>query len=70
MIRAADKMNLTQLEQLCVFHVSTMVNADNVCAIYKEIHEKKPVVEPLVISQIHADIYLFKLLKALISVKI
>ncbi len=58
MIRAADKMNLTQLEQLCVFHVSTMVNADNVCAIYKEIHEKKPIVEPLVISPIQANIFL------------
>ncbi len=47
-IRAADKLNLPELEKLCVFHVSNMINAGNVCKIYKEIHEKRPIVESLV----------------------
>ncbi len=47
-MRAADRMNLTELERVCLFHLSLMINKDNVCKIYKEVHERKPIVESLV----------------------
>lgn len=47
LMRAADKMNLVELEKLCLYHLSQIINEDNVCKIYKAIHEKKPFVEPV-----------------------
>ena len=47
-MRAADRMNLIELEKVCLFHVSLMINRDNVCKIYKEVHEREPIVESLV----------------------
>ena len=48
LMRAADRMNLIELEKVCLFHVSLMINRDNVCKIYKEVHEREPIVESLV----------------------
>lgn len=48
LMRVADRMNLKELEKLCLFHLSKIINRDNVCKIYKECFEKEPNVESVV----------------------
>lgn len=47
-MRVADRWNLVDLEKLCLYHISKMIDKDNVCKIYKECYEKKPNVESVV----------------------
>ncbi len=47
-MRAADKMNLIELEQLCLFHLSLMINQDNVIKIYRETHDRNPIIQSVV----------------------
>ena len=44
-MRAADSMNLTQLEKLCLFHLSELINYENVIKIYKEASETPEVLK-------------------------
>ena len=48
LMRAADEMNLTDLDKLCIYHLFEMMNQDNVIKIYKEIHIRKPVIQSVV----------------------
>lgn len=48
LMRAADKMNLVELEKVCLFHLSLMINQDNVIKIYKETHDKNPIMQSVV----------------------
>jgi hypothetical protein len=48
LMRAADKMNLVELEKVCLFHLSLMINQDNVIKIYKETHDKNPIIQAVV----------------------
>lgn len=48
LMRVADKMNLVELEKVCLFHLSLMINQDNVIKIYKEVHDKEPVIQSVV----------------------
>lgn len=52
LMRVADRMNLQELEKLCLYHLSKIINKDNVCKIYKECFEKEPNVESVVSSLI------------------
>lgn len=47
-MRAADKMNLLELNELCLYHLSLILDENNVCKIYKELHEKQPIMNQLV----------------------
>ncbi len=47
-MRVSYKMNLRELEKLCLFHLSRIINRDNACKMYKECHEKEPIVESVV----------------------
>jgi hypothetical protein len=44
-IKEADLMNLSNLIQLCFFHLSEMINTDNVIKIYREANEWPDVLE-------------------------
>ena len=48
LMRAADEMNLTDLDKLCIFHIFEMMNQDNVIKIYKEAHIRNPVIQSVV----------------------
>jgi hypothetical protein len=48
LMRAADKMNLIELEKLCLFQLSLMINQDNVIKIYRETHDKSPIIQSVV----------------------
>ena len=48
LMRAADLMNLGDLEKLCIMHLFEMMDQDNVVKIYKEAHVKNPVIQSVV----------------------
>ena len=48
LMRIADRWNLVDLEKLCLYHMSKIIDKDNVCKIYKECYEKEPNVESVV----------------------
>ena len=47
-MKAADLMNLTTLDKLCLFHLSEMINTDNVIKIYKEAYETPDVLKNVI----------------------
>jgi hypothetical protein len=42
LMKLADSMNLCELEQLCLFQLSNLMNQDNVIKIFKEAYELSP----------------------------
>ena len=48
-MRAADLMNLCNLEKLCLFHLSEMITHENVIKIYKEANETPEVLKNVII---------------------
>jgi hypothetical protein len=42
LMKLADSMNLCELEQLCLFQLSQLMNQDNVIKIFKEAYELSP----------------------------
>lgn len=47
-IRVADRMNLTELEQLCLYHISESLNENNVIQVYVEACEAPQTLEKVV----------------------
>lgn len=47
-MRAADKMNLIELDKLCLFHLSEIVSQDNVIKIFKEASETPDILKHVV----------------------